>query len=137
MSLSPKHQWLQRRTQHPAELPIHRTLSMPPSNPFGNALNDSSTPCQHLALRFQLVRCGVGPKQGGAYCTVQVPQSYTFTHLRCLIAFLFGVRSHGGGPEDEHLFEIKKKVALYSARHKPVQIKVGPGWKTRAKHSWK
>ena len=59
---------------------------------------------------------------------VQVPQSYTFTHLRCLITFLFGVRSHGGGPEDEHLFEIKKKVALYSARHKPGQIKAGKTW---------
>ena len=56
---------------------------------------------------------------------VKVPQSYTFTYLRCLIAFIFEVRSCGGGPEDEHLFEIKKKVALYSARHKHGKIKVG------------
>ena len=70
----------------------------------------------------------MGPKQGGVYRVVQVPQSYTFTHLRCLISFLFGVQACGSGPEDEHLFEIKKKVALYSARHKPGQIKVGKTW---------
>ena len=69
-----------------------------------------------------------GPKQGGVHQVGQVPLSYTFTHLHCLIAFLLEVRSRGGGPEDEHLFEIKKKVALYSARHKPGQIKVGKTW---------
>ena len=55
---------------------------------------------------------------------VKVFQSYTFTHLRCLIAFIL---KYGRvvGPEDEHLFEIKKKVALYSARHKHGKIKVG------------
>ena len=107
-----------------------------PSNPFGrkrtqrliHTLPAETSFSKHLALRFQLVRRGVGPKQGGVYRVVQVPQSYTFTHLRCLISFLFGVRSHGGGPEDEHLFEIKKKVALYSARHKPGQIKAGKTW---------
>ena len=129
MSLSPSHQWLQRHIQHRAELPILPTLFVPPTRlqtlSKGNAPNASSAPCQEIALRFHLVRHGLDPKQGGMFRIVQVPQSYTSTPLRCLIAFLFRVRSCGGGPEDEHLFEIDKKVALYSARHKHGKFKVG------------
>ena len=80
-----------------------------------HALTGETSFSKHLALHFQLVRHGVGPKQGGMFRIVKVPQSYTFTYLRCLIAFIFEVRSCGGGPEDEHFFEIKKKVAVANA----------------------
>ncbi|KAF8223448.1 hypothetical protein L208DRAFT_1411828 [Tricholoma matsutake] len=103
-----------------------------PSNPFGRkrirALTHTLPPptsfSQHLPLRFQLVRPGISPRLGGVYRVVQVPLSYTFVHLRCLIAFLYG----GGcvvDNEDRHLFEVVKRAAVYNQSYKPCQIKSG------------
>ncbi|TFK41594.1 hypothetical protein BDQ12DRAFT_678216 [Crucibulum laeve] len=104
-----------------------------PTNPFGRkrtqtlirTLPPPTSFSKHLALRFQLVRSGLSPKQGGVFRIVQVPLSYTFSHLRSLIAFLFGgVLSS----DQDHLFEVKKDVMLYSALYKPGQIKQGKTW---------
>lgn len=50
---------------------------------------------------------------GDVHRVVQVPLSYTFTHMRCLVAFLFGsskfARVEGKGEED-HLFELRKDI---------------------------
>lgn len=103
-----------------------------PSNPFGrkrtqvlaHSLPPPTSFSQHLPLRFQFVRPGVSPRLGGIYRVVQVPLSYTFAQLRCLIAFLFGA-GFGDEREDRHLFEVKKKLSLYSQMYKPGQIKSG------------
>ncbi|KAG6895771.1 hypothetical protein C0992_012687 [Termitomyces sp. T32_za158] len=90
------------------------THTLPPPTSFG----------KHLPLRFQFVRPGVSPRMGGIYRVVQVPLSYTFVHLRCLIAFLYG----GGFSEerkDRHLFEVKKKMMMHAITYKPGQIKQG------------
>ncbi|KAF5336380.1 hypothetical protein D9611_006552 [Ephemerocybe angulata] len=115
-----------------------------PSNPFGRkhvqtlirTLPPPTSFSKHLALRFQFVRKGIpnrkGSKGGGVHRTVQVPLSYTFVHLRCLISYLFGKgarRSVGmGGDEQDHLFEVKNEVEPYSASYKPGQIKNGVTW---------
>lgn len=69
---------------------------------------------------------------GGVCRIVQVPLSYTFVHLRCLISFLFdgpGSGTRGRIVEDhDHLFEIKKEVERYSVTYKPGQIKKGRTW---------
>ncbi|KAG6860131.1 hypothetical protein C0995_015366 [Termitomyces sp. Mi166 len=90
------------------------THSLPPPTSFS----------KHLPLRFQFVRPGVSPRMGGIYRVVQVPLSYTFVHLRCLIAFLYG-GGFGDGREDRHLFEVKKKMSMYVATYKPGQIRRG------------
>ncbi|KAF5350974.1 hypothetical protein D9756_008358 [Leucocoprinus leucothites] len=107
-----------------------------PGNPFGRkrikhltrALPESTSFSKHLPLRFQFIRTGsASTRQGGVYRVVQVPLSYTFIHLRCLIAWLFsGLPGHGG--VDEHLFEVKKDVSIYSHLYKPGQVKSGQTW---------
>ncbi|KAG6833035.1 hypothetical protein H0H87_012046 [Tephrocybe sp. NHM501043] len=103
-----------------------------PTNPVGrkrtkNLAHSLPTPTsfsKHLPLRFQFVRPGASPRMGGIYRVVQVPLSYTFVHLRCLIAFMFG----GGFDderEDKHLFEVKKKLSMYAMTYKPGQIRQG------------
>ncbi|KAL0575610.1 hypothetical protein V5O48_006371 [Marasmius crinis-equi] len=72
-----------------------------PSNPFGRrrslaiALPPRTSFRRHVTLRFQFIRSASGSgsakwKDGGVYRVVQVPLSYTFRHLRILIAWLFG-----------------------------------------------
>ncbi|KAF8067877.1 hypothetical protein FPV67DRAFT_1162912 [Lyophyllum atratum] len=103
-----------------------------PSNPVGrkrtqalvHSLPAPSSFSKHLPLRFQFVRPGASPRMGGIYRVVQVPLSYTFVQLRCLIAFLFG-GGYGDEREDRHLFEVKKKIVLYAQTYKPCQIRSG------------
>ncbi|KAG5650262.1 hypothetical protein H0H81_000132 [Sphagnurus paluster] len=103
-----------------------------PTNPVGrkrtqvltHSLPAPTSFSQHLPLRFQLVRPNVSPRMGGIYRIVQVPLSYTFVQLRCLIAFLFG-GGYGDKSEDRHLFELKKKISLYAQTYKPGQIRTG------------
>ena len=135
MSLSPRHRWDLHliNTQQNSLYTVPSSCLRHAFKPFWKESNP--TPHPHPARRNvvrQTPRFALparttwrGPKQGGIFQIIRVPQSYSFTHLRCLLAFLFEVRSCGGGPEDKHLFEINKRVALYSARHKPGQIKVG------------
>ncbi|KAJ2919013.1 hypothetical protein MD484_g1441, partial [Candolleomyces efflorescens] len=115
-----------------------------PSNPFGRKhceslirkLPPSTSFSKHLALRFQFVRKGVpfnGGKPGGVCRVVQVPLSYTFVHLRCLISFLFdgpgtGTKGKRVAEDNDHLFEIKKDVEKYNVTYKPGQIKNGKTW---------
>ena len=112
-----------------------------PSNPFGRkrtqrliqSLPPISSFSKHIALRFQFVRRApsISPRQGGVYRIVQVPLNYTLLHLKCLIAFLFNAPAsyHGSGAinggHDDHLFEVKSKVIMYSPLYKPGQIKSG------------
>lgn len=103
-----------------------------PSNPFGrkrlltltHTLPPTTSFSEHLALRFQLSRSGISPRLGGVYRIVQVPLSYTFVHLRCLILYLFG----GGyvtDKQDRHLFQVKKNIVIYNQTYKPCQVKTG------------
>lgn len=97
--------------------------SLPPISSFS----------KHIALRFQFVRRGptISPRQGGVYRTVQVPLNYTLVHLKCLIAFLFNTPASYhrnvaiNGANDDHLFEVKSKVTMYSPLYKPGQIRSG------------
>ncbi|KXN91795.1 hypothetical protein AN958_11945 [Leucoagaricus sp. SymC.cos] len=108
-----------------------------PGNPFGRkrtkyltrTLPESTAFSKHLPLRFQFVRKGFSwsPRQGGAHRIVQVPLSYTFIHLRCLIAWLF-CGLPGQDDADEHVFEVKKDVSIYSQLYKPGQVKSGQTW---------
>ncbi|KAF9450199.1 hypothetical protein P691DRAFT_810954 [Macrolepiota fuliginosa MF-IS2] len=107
-----------------------------PGNPFGRkrikhlirTLPESTSFSKHLPLRFQFIRTGsASPRQGGVYRVVQVPLSYTFTHLCCLIAWLFGGLPSQEGA-DEHLFEVKKDASIYSHLYKPGQVKSGQTW---------
>ncbi|KAJ7698626.1 hypothetical protein B0H17DRAFT_1050228 [Mycena rosella] len=112
-----------------------------PSNPFGrthtwNLLQDLPQPTsfsKHLPLRFQYLKRGV-PREtlDGIYRVVQVPQSYTLVHLKSLIGFLFG-GAYGQIPpdaeeEEAHMFEMKKRVSVYSSSFRPGQIKYGSTW---------
>lgn len=114
-----------------------------PSNPFGrkralalvNRLPNPTKFGQHLALRFQLIKPGAKRDRDGVYRAVQVPLSYTFKHLKCLISFLFDQRSgadeDGGEDGDEkrgHLFEVKKMVEMYSPNYLPGGIRKGDTW---------
>ncbi|KAF7761697.1 hypothetical protein Agabi119p4_9689 [Agaricus bisporus var. burnettii] len=143
-----------KRRYHSASLPVtpNALLSTPlrtprtpypsrpsdsPGNPFGRkrtrhltrTLPESTSFSKHLPLRFQFIRTGSNssPRQGGVYRVVQVPLSYTFTHLRCLIAWLYR-----GLPDqtnrDEHLFEVQKDATTYSSLYKPGQVKSGQTW---------
>ncbi|KAF9063490.1 hypothetical protein BDP27DRAFT_1451233 [Rhodocollybia butyracea] len=101
-----------------------------PTNPFGRtrtlsaSLPPKSTFGRHMPLRFQFFRQGTNRDKEGVYRVVQVPLSYNFTHLKALIAFLFG--GQAGKEEDEetgHLFEIRKNVAMYSKLYRPGTIR--------------
>ncbi|KAF8630471.1 hypothetical protein AX15_002902 [Amanita polypyramis BW_CC] len=99
-----------------------RTLvkSLPPPTPFS----------KHLPLRFQFV-CTNQPTprlHGGVHRIVQVPTNYTFMHLRCLIAFLFGDRRSILLQGEGHLFEVKRKIHLFSMNYKPGQVRFGQTW---------
>ena len=112
-----------------------------PSNPFGRkrtqrlikSLPPTTSFSKHIALRFQFVRRApnISPRQGGVYRIVQVPLNYTLVHLKCLIAFLFNTPAsyhrNGAinGTNDDHLFEVKSKVTMYSPLYKPGQIRSG------------
>jgi hypothetical protein len=84
-------------------------------------------------LRSQFVRKGVpynGGKPGGACRVVQVPLSYTFVHLRCLVSFLFegpgtGTKGKRVAEDDHHLFEIEKDVEKYSVRINRARSRIG------------
>lgn len=112
-----------------------------PSNPFGRkrtqrllqSLPPTSSFSKHIALRFQFVRRApsISPRQGGVYRIVQVPLNYTLVHLKCLISFLFNTpasyHKNGAinGANDDHLFEVKSKVTMYSPLYKPGQMRSG------------
>ena len=112
-----------------------------PSNPFGRkrtqnliqSLPPTTSFSKHIALRFQFVRRApnISPRHGGVYRIVQVPLNYTLVHLKCLIAFLFDTPAsyHRNGTihgtNDDHLFEVKSKVTMYSPLYKPGQIRSG------------
>ena len=66
-----------------------------------------------------------GPKAGWHVSHRESPSELYLHPPSLLNCVHIEVQSCGGGPEDEHLFEIKKKGALYSARHKHGKIKVG------------
>ncbi|KAJ7201711.1 hypothetical protein GGX14DRAFT_699416 [Mycena pura] len=115
-----------------------------PSNPFGrtrawNLIQDLPPPtsfAKHLPLRFQYVRRGVARETlEGVYRVVQVPQSYTLVHVKCLIAFLFGGAYGQGAPHTEkgkvgpaYMFELMKNMVVYSSVFRPGQIKYGTTW---------
>ncbi|KAF9482713.1 hypothetical protein BDN70DRAFT_918932 [Pholiota conissans] len=114
--------------------PLHASDS--PSNPFGrkrkerlvHSLPPISSFSKHISLRFQFVRRGVSPRQGGVYRIVRVPKNYTFTHLRALIAWLFDTPAryaNGKAGEEEYLFVVNHKTTFYSPLYKPGQIKTG------------
>lgn len=97
-------------------------------------LPDETRFSQHIALRFQFTRKGDKPtrKAEGVYRIAQVPKSYTLLHLRYLISFLFASGSkrakgytHDDGGIPAHLFELKKKVELYSEDYRVGVIKKG------------
>ncbi|KAF8828249.1 hypothetical protein HHX47_DHR4000795 [Lentinula edodes] len=104
-----------------------------PSNPFGRtrtlsaSLPSKSSYGRHLPLRFQFFRHGTNRDKEGVYRVVQVPLSYNFKHLRTLIAFLFGGQPGKSTDEEDertgHLFEIRKKVVMYSNLYKPGTIR--------------
>ena len=57
--------------------------------------------------------------------------NYTFSHLHCLIAWLFNTPAHYAngknrlGDAEDYLFEVKTKAKLYSPLYKPRQLKGG------------
>jgi hypothetical protein len=132
-SSSSKHPFATPKTPY-TPYPLHASDS--PSNPFGrkrkerlvHSLPPVSSFSKHIALRFQFVRRGISPRQGGVYRVVRVPKNYTFTHLRALIAWLFDTPAryaNGKACEEEFLFEVKSKTMFYSPLYKPSQIKSG------------
>lgn len=108
-----------------------------PSNPLGrkrSLASCSSLPLpttfgQHLPFRFQLIRPGA-KKSEDVYRIVQVPLSYTFSHLKVLIWYLFGGSyvsrtSEALLKDTEHVFEIKENVILQDALSRPGTLKTG------------
>ncbi|TFK75507.1 hypothetical protein BDN72DRAFT_441479 [Pluteus cervinus] len=79
----------------------------------------------------------IPPRNGGVYRICQVPLSYTFVHLRFLIAWLFsprGWRTRKGDVqmllEDEmerqkYWFEVKEEIETFSTTYKPGEMKGG------------
>ena len=59
-------------------------------------------------------------RQGGMSCIIHISMNYTFSHLHCLIAWLFNTPAHyaneknGLGDAEDYLFEVKTKAKLYS-----------------------
>ena len=107
-----------------------------PRNPFGREWAKYTTRMlppptswrKHIYLRFQFVRIGLaGALYRGVHRIVRVPLNYTFTHLRCLIAWLFGGQPRQS-TTDGHLFEVKKDAKTYSYMYKPGQLKSGQTW---------
>lgn len=117
----------------PAPYPARPSDS--PSNPFGRkrklALLDTlpapTVFSKHLPLRFQFVRKGARLDKEGIYRVVQVPKSYSFRHLRCLIAFLFGgqTQTELENLSIAHLFEVKKEIRMVSSKYMVGKIKSG------------
>ncbi|KAF9260457.1 hypothetical protein L218DRAFT_989589 [Marasmius fiardii PR-910] len=105
-----------------------------PSNPFGRRrslapLLPPSTPFgRHVVLRLRFFRAGEVIDRRGVYRVVQVPLSYTFRHLKTLIAFLFGGQSGMDDVEDEdigHLFEVRRNVEMWARSYRHGAIKRG------------
>ncbi|KAF9000362.1 hypothetical protein BDZ89DRAFT_1170342 [Hymenopellis radicata] len=112
-----------------------QALSLPPptdspNNPFGRISTvtlRSSLPKPtgygfHLLLRCQFFRKST-PKGEGTYRIVQLPNGYTFAHLRHLLAFIYG------GDEDgsSHLFEVRRQVTMCKPVYKLGAVKKGTG----------
>ncbi|KAI5888604.1 uncharacterized protein SCHCODRAFT_02637192 [Schizophyllum commune H4-8] len=95
-----------------------------PGNPLGRhhvvklsrRLPDPSSFGKHVVLRMQLV-VHSAKRVHPVYRIVQLPLNYTFTHLRALIAYLFGGPhdgdDHSGG---RHVFEVKRDVVMHSKK---------------------
>ncbi|KAF9041246.1 hypothetical protein BJ165DRAFT_1487946 [Panaeolus papilionaceus] len=133
-----------------------------PTNPFGRKRTERllhTLPAvtsfgKHVPLRFQVVRTGrpsLSPKMGGVHRIAQVPLNYTFSHLRCLIHWLFEPslgnlaltssqtwKRHNIPPtavdergnitpwqDEDYLFEVKSDAIMFSQLYKPGEIKQG------------
>ena len=82
-----------------------------------------------MPFRFQLIRPG-GKKSENVYRIVQVPLSYTFSHLKLLIWYLFGgsyvLRTSEALLKDtEHVFEVKQNVVVQDPVKRPGTLKSG------------
>ncbi|KAF8345392.1 hypothetical protein F5887DRAFT_1158904 [Amanita rubescens] len=109
-----------------------------PSNPFGRkrvrtlvrSLPPPTSFSKHLPLRFQLVRTDrpYSRLYNDVHRIVQIPTNYTIMHLRCLIALLFGGSRSSLLQGEDHSFEVKRKIQLYSTVYKPGQVKSGQTW---------
>ncbi|KAF8911711.1 hypothetical protein CPB85DRAFT_1303186 [Mucidula mucida] len=112
-----------------------QALSLPPptdspNNPFGRISTvtlRSSLPEPigygfHLLLRCQFFRKST-PKGEGTYRIVQMPNGYTFAHLRHLLAFIYG----GDADGSSHLFEVRRKVTMCNPIYKLGAVKKGTG----------
>ncbi|KAK0442085.1 hypothetical protein EV421DRAFT_1736335 [Armillaria borealis] len=117
-----------------------------PSNPFGrkrtvallSTLPSITSFGQHAVLRFQFIRPGTRREAEGVYRIVQVPLSYTFQHLKCLVSFLFGGDHEDTQKmvdmdqyEDEergHFFEVRKKIVMYQPKYRQATIRSGEPW---------
>ncbi|KAF8639108.1 hypothetical protein AX17_001723 [Amanita inopinata Kibby_2008] len=127
-----------RRRSSQSATPLPARPCDSPSNPFGRQrlrtlvkyLPPATPFSKHLPLRFQLVRTDrPSPRlEGGVHRIVQVPTNYTFMHLRCLIAFLFGGCRSALLQAEGHLFEVKRKIALFNLNYKPGHVKSGQTW---------
>ncbi|KAG5642610.1 hypothetical protein DXG03_002508, partial [Asterophora parasitica] len=130
--LPSRHSFPTHQTPFTAGTPYPSRPLDSPTNPLGrkrtqvlaHSLPAPTSFSKHLPLRFQFVRPGVSPRMGGIYRVVQVPLSYTFIQLRCLIAFLFG-GGYADEREDRHLFEFQKKIVIYAQTYRPGQIRSG------------
>ena len=95
-----------------------------PGNPLGRhhvvklsrRLPDPSSFGKHVVLRMQLV-VHSAKRVHPVYRIVQLPLNYTFTHLRALIAYLFGGPSDGDDHSSgRHVFEVKRDVVMHSKK---------------------
>ncbi|KAI5823766.1 hypothetical protein K523DRAFT_357381 [Schizophyllum commune Tattone D] len=95
-----------------------------PGNPLGRhhvvklsrRLPDPSSFGKHVVLRMQLV-VHSAKRVHPVYRVVQLPLNYTFTHLRALIAYLFGGPSDGDDHSSgRHVFEVKRDVVMHSKK---------------------
>ncbi|KAL1706528.1 hypothetical protein EV121DRAFT_269175 [Schizophyllum commune] len=95
-----------------------------PGNPLGRhhvvklsrRLPDPSSFGKHVVLRMQLV-VHSAKRVHPVYRIVQLPLNYTFTHLRALIAYLFGGPNDGDDHSSgRHVFEVKRDVVMHSKK---------------------
>ncbi|KAL1718252.1 hypothetical protein EV715DRAFT_291523 [Schizophyllum commune] len=95
-----------------------------PGNPLGRhhvvklsrRLPDPSSFGKHVVLRMQLV-VHSAKRVHPVYRIVQLPLNYTFTHLRALIAYLFGGPYDGDDHSSgRHVFEVKRDVVMHSKK---------------------